>query len=137
MRSAPTDWDAVYIRLRTSALGADFPQERFLRTPVGTIRMVLRELEQREQAEANLNALATARLTQLVVQVAHGFSGSKRPPPKVAVKDFLPYPNWRPVTAEAEGPDQPTRFVLGELGRKRMIPIHVFAALMTPAEQRP
>jgi len=99
--------------------------------------MVIRELEQREQAEANMNALATARLTQLVLQVAHGFSGSKRPAPKVAVKDFLPYPDWRPIAAEAEGPDQPTKFVLSELGQKRMIPIHVFAALMTPAEQRP
>ena len=123
--------------MRASALGADFPRERFLRTPVSTIRMVLRELEQREQAEANLNALATARLTQLVIQVAHGFSGSKRPAPKIAAKDFLPYPDWRPIATEADGPDQPTKFVLSELGQKRMIPIHVLAALMTPADQRP
>lgn len=100
--------------------------------------MVLRELEQREQAEANMNALTTARLTQLVLQVAHGFSGSKRPAPKVAVKDFLPYPDWRPSsTAEAQGPDQPTKFILSELGRKHLIPIHVLAALMTPPDQRP
>lgn len=99
------------------------------------IRRVLRELDQREQAEANTNAVTTARLAQLVLQVAHGFSGSKRPAPKVAVKDFLPYPNWRPSTADAGGPDQPTKFILSELGRNRQLPVHVVAALMTPAEQ--
>lgn len=106
-----------------------------MRTPIAVIRRVLRELDQREQAEANTNAVTTARLAQLVLQVAHGFSGSKRPAPKVSAKDFLPYPNWRPSTADASGPDQPTKFILSELGRNRQLPVHVVAALMTPAEQ--
>lgn len=137
MRTPPTDWDAIYLRIRTSALGLDFPRERFLRTPVSALRRVLRELDQREQAQANLDALATARLAHLVMQVAHGFSGSKRPPPKVEVKDFLPYPEFRPQGEEADGPDQPTRFILTELGQKRLLPIHVFTALIAPAERRP
>lgn len=120
-----------------STLGADFPRERFLRTPISTIRWVLRQLDDREQAQANLEALPTARLTQILLQIAHGFSQSKRAAPKTKVQEFLPFPNWRPATAEADGPDQPTRFILTELGRQRRVPIHVLAALLTPSEQRP
>jgi hypothetical protein len=127
------------MRLRMSKLGDDFPPERFLRTPVSTIRMVLHELVQQEQAKANEDALVTARLTHLVLQVAHGFSGSNRPAPAVGVKDFLPYPDWRPSYASPvdQGPDQATKFILTELGRKHLIPIHVLAALMTSPDRRP
>lgn len=120
-----------------SALGEDFPRERFLRTPISTIRWVLRQIDDREQAQANLEALPTARLTQLVIQIAHGLSGSKRAAPKTKVQEFLPFPNWRPATAEADGPDQPTRFILTELGKQRRLPIHVLTALLAPAEHRP
>lgn len=125
------------MRLRMSALGEDFPRERFLRTPVSTIRWALRQIDDREQAQANLDALPTARLTQLVIQIAHGFSGSKRAAPKTKVQEFLPFPDWRPATAEADGPDQPTRFILTELGKQRRLPIHVLTALLAPAERRP
>jgi len=108
-----------------------------LRTPVGTIRWVLSQLSDREQADANLQALPIARLTQIVIQVAHGFSGSKRQAPKIEAKAFLPYPDWRPGGVEADGPDNPTKFVLTELAKRRAIPVHVFAALMSPIEQRP
>lgn len=84
-----------------------------------------------------MQALATARLCQIVVQVAHGFSGSKRTAPKVSPKDFLPYPNWRPATEGADGPDQPTKFILSELGKQRLIPIHVMVSLMTPPDRQP
>jgi hypothetical protein len=120
-----------------SPLGSDFPRERFLRTPVSTIRWVLAQLSDREQAEANLNALPVARLTQILIQIAHGFSGSKRQAPKLETKEFLPYPSWRPANAEADGPSQPTRFVLTELAKRHALPVHVFAALMSHAERRP
>jgi hypothetical protein len=120
-----------------SPLGEDFPRERFLRTPISTIRWLLRQLDDHEQSQANLQALPTARLTQIVLQVAHGLSGSQRASPKTKVQEFLPFPDWRPSSAEAEGPDQPTRFILTELGRQRRIPIHVLTALLTPVEQRP
>lgn len=123
--------------MRTSALGEDFPRERFLRTPISTIRWVLRKLDDREQSNANLEALPTARLTAILIQIAHGFSGSKRAGPKTKVQDFLPFPNWRPNTAEADGPEQPTKFILTELGRQRRLPVHVLTALLTPSEQRP
>jgi hypothetical protein len=54
---------------------------------------------------------------------------------KVKPKDFLPYPDWRPSTAEADGPDQPTKFILTELIKTRQIPMHVFASLITRAEE--
>lgn len=53
------------------------------------------------------------------------------------LEDFLPFPNWKPSNLEAEGPDQPTKFILSELLRNRQIPMHVFVALITPAENRP
>ena len=120
-----------------SEIGADYPRERFLRTPVSTIRRVLRHLDDREQRKANEKALTTARLTQLVVQIAHGFSGSKKTPPKVNAKDFLPYPEWRPTSEEASGPDQPTKFVLTQLVREMRVPLHVYTALMTGQSSQP
>ena len=127
----------IYVRIRTSALGPDFPRERFLRTPISTLRWVLRVIDDREKGQANLEAVPVARLTQIVLQVAHGFSGSKRAAPKINAKDFLPYPDWRPASSQADGPSNPTKFVLATLGRKRLLPAHVLAALMTPVEQRP
>lgn len=107
-----------------------------MRTPVSTIRWVLRELDDREKSLANLNALTTARLAHLVVQVAHGMSGSKHPV-KAKPQDFLPYPDWKPSSVEADGPDQPTKFILSELMRQRQIPMHVFVGLVTPVEKQP
>jgi hypothetical protein len=127
----------IYVRLRTSALGDDFPQERFVRTPISVIRWALRELDDRDQALANLHATPVAQLTQILIQIAHGFSGSKRPAPKMELKDFLPFPNWHPAGHQADGPDSATKFVLSELGKQRRIPIHVLTALLTTAERQP
>lgn len=117
-----------------SPLGGDFPPDRFLRTPISTVRWLLRQLDDRDQAKANIQSLTTARLAQIVLQVAHGFSGSRRPAPKSKVEDFLPFPEWKPASAEGDGPDQPTKFVLTELISARRIPLHVFTALITHPE---
>jgi len=98
---------------------------------------VLRQLHEREQADANLQALPTARLTQTLIQIAHGFSGSKRPAPKLEIKDFLPYHNWKPSGAQPDGPSGPTQFVLTELVKQKALPLHVFAAMMKPASEQP
>lgn len=108
-----------------------------MRTPISLIRWLLRELDDRDKGKANLQALPVARLTQVLLQIAHGFSGSKRPAPKLDTKDFLPYPDWRPASSQADGPEPGTKFVLTELGRQHRIPVHVLTALMTPIEQRP
>lgn len=117
-------------------MGPDFPPERFLRTPTRTITWLLKQLDDERKLQANVDSVAVARLTHVVLQIAHGFSGSKRAAPKTKPENFLPFPEWRPGSAQADGPDQPTKFVLSELLRGRRIPIHVFAALSTPVERR-
>lgn len=86
---------------------------------------------------ANINALPVARLTQILIQIAHGFSGSKRAAPKFELKDFLPFPDFKPSSQQADGPTPGTKFVLTELGKQRRIPMHVLTALLTPVEQQP
>ena len=123
----------MYFRVRASPVGGDFTPQRFLRTPISTIRWLLRQIDDNERAQANTHSASTARLAVTLVQIAHGFSGSKRPAPKVQTKDFLPFPDWKPESAAADGPDAPTKFVLSELVRSRRIPLHVYAALAADA----
>lgn len=118
-----------------SALGVDFPKDRFLRTPVGLIRWVLTQIDNKEKAEANIYSVTTAQLTHLVLQVAHGFSGSKKPPPKSQPTNYLPFPNWKPAESKQVGVDDSTRFVLVELVKQKALPMHVFTALVTPPDQ--
>lgn len=99
------------------------------------IRWVLRELDNLEYGQANLQALPVARLTTTLIGIAHGFSGSKRAAPKVEVKDFLPFPDWKPEGAIAAGPSADTVKRLKELLSKRLIPMHVFTALISPISE--
>jgi hypothetical protein len=123
----------VYFRVRSSPVGGDFTPALFLRTPISTIRWLLRRIDDHERGLLNAQSVSTARLNALVVQVAHGFSGSKRPAPKVNARDFLPFPDWKPASVSAEGADPPTKFILSELVRTRRIPMHVYAALAASA----
>lgn len=119
--------------MRASPVGSDFTPERFLRTPISTIRWLLRQIDDHDKGRANTESVTTARLATLVMQVAHGLSGSKRPAPKVKPQEFLPYPDWKPEAASSDGPDAPTKFILSELVRTRRIPLHVYAVLATEA----
>jgi len=82
---------------------------------------------------ANTQSVSTARLTAVLIQIAHGLSGSKKPAPKIHPREFLPFPDWKPVAAAADGPDAPTKFILTELVRTRQLPLHVYAALAAGA----
>ena len=123
--------------MRSSPVGGDFTPARFLRTPISTIRWLLRQIDDLEYARTNAASASTARLAAVVVQVAHGFSGSKRPAPKVHPREFLPYPDWKPASAPSDGPDGPTKFILSELVRHRQMPLHVYAALAAGASDSP
>lgn len=114
-------------------MGADFPRERFLRTPITTLKWLMDKLMDKEQADANLAQLSTARMADLVLKVAHGFSGSKKPQ-RGLPKDWLPFPNYRPNTKEADQADEPTKFILSELVHRFEIPVYVFVALNGRAE---
>lgn len=135
LRVPLTDWDELYFHLKASPLGGDFPKEVFLRTPVAVIRKALGRVASFEQEQANVASVSTARLTSVLINVAHGFSGSKGPPPKIKVQDFLPYPDWKPEKAENQGPSEITSAVLVTLFRERRIPAHVFAALKSPVSE--
>jgi hypothetical protein len=64
-----TDWDALYLRLRSSSLGQDFPRERFLRTPLCAISTALEFISNEEQRTHNLASVTTAKLClQLISQ---------------------------------------------------------------------
>jgi hypothetical protein len=123
----------VYFRVRSSPVGGDFTPARFLRTPISTIRWLLRQIDDLERGNANTQSVTAARLTTVLIQIAHGYSGSKRPAPKVQPRDFLPFPDWKPTAAVSDGPDGPTKFILSELVRTQCLPLHVYAALATAA----
>ena len=106
-------------------MGEDVPRERFLRTPISMLKWVLDRITEKEQAEANVASLSTARMADLLLKVAHGFSGSKKAA-KGVPRDWLPFPDYRPSGKESEQADQPTKFILPELCR---YPMHVFVAL--------
>ena len=109
-------------------MGADFPRERFLRTPISVLKWVMDKVMDKEQADANLASLSTARMADLLLRVAHSYSGSKKKP-KGAPKDWLPFPDYRPNRQEAEQADEPTKFILSELVHRFDIPVYVFVAL--------
>jgi hypothetical protein len=118
-----------------SPLGADFPRERFLRTPISTIRWVLRQIDDYEKAAANIASVTAAQLTQVVIQVAHNFSQSHGPGPTTKPQQFLPFPDWHPQDEHKKELDPTTKDILAKLLKKGQIPIHVFAALSTEPEQ--
>lgn len=120
------------MRVRMSPMGADFPREEFVRTPISVINKALEEISDYEQATANINSMSTATLANLVLHVAHGFSGSKRTGPKSKPQDYLPFPDWQPETKRRANIDDTTKKVLIDLIRNRRIPMHVFSSLMTP-----
>lgn len=116
-------------------MGEDFPKEVFLRTPIAVIRKALERVSSWEQERANIAAVTTARLTSVVINVAHGFSGSKSRPPKIKIQDFLPYPEWQPEQQTQIGPSDTTASILVSLIKRHQIPPHVFTALKSrPSE---
>ena len=95
--------------------------------------MLLDYVQQQEMHAANRDQISTAQLNVLLLNVAHGFSGSKRRPPDAKPKDFLPFPDYRGPNELRDGPDQPTKFVLAELAKARRIPAYVLVSLTKPA----
>ena len=123
------------MRLRTSALGEDFPPERFLRTPVDKLVEIAEMLDNEEQRQANILGSPVGKLAITVMSIAHGMSGSKGPKPKTDITSYLPFPDWAPLTAKSRfGPSLTTKAALTEALRRRLIPPHVYTALSNPPE---
>ena len=87
--------------------------------------------------EANRDSVTQSVMTDLMLKIAHGFSGSKKRPPKTRPMDFLPYPNYKPPGADSDEADEPTKFVLAELVKQRRLPIYVLKAMMGRAQDQP
>jgi hypothetical protein len=116
-------------------LGADFPVEKFLKTPINVITRVVQEVTRLEQYRANLEASSIAKLATRLDQIAHihfQFPGECKAEPK----DYIPFPDFDPEAdkKQAKGPSRGTELVLRELISKYRIPMHVFVALMKPGE---
>lgn len=123
------------MRLRCSPLGPDFPRERFLTTPVRVVLEALDFIDNEERRHYNLISSTGAKLCMQLVMTAWGFAGGKGPKPKVDVKDFLPFPDWRPPEDGApEGPDPETRATLTALIRERRLPLPIYTELISPPE---
>lgn len=136
MINAPdTNWDRLYLRVRSSPLGGDFPRERFIRTPIQVITDILEWLDSEEQRTANLYSHAIGNLGVELAAIAHGFAGGKGKKPEIQPKDFYPYPNWKPLTdGPSAGPSAETKRILGQVFRRRHIPPHVYTHLLGTPE---
>lgn len=121
--------------MRGSVYGADYPAERFARTPINHIRRILTELDNKTQAEANLASATTAQLCFLVRQAVQVFSHSTTPLNGITNRTYLPFPDWKPPSAKPVGPTEMTSLALREALRRGRLPMHVFVALITPLDE--
>ena len=139
LNSPPTNWEEVYCRLKLTAFGNDFSPEKFLRTPTQTLRSLMLLAENESQRHTNHLSVSASYVTSYLLQIAHGFSGSKKAPPKTTAKDFLPFPEWEPLEGTENRTDRPselTRSILKTLLIKRKLPIHVYIALDGKAKEQ-
>lgn len=101
------------------------------------IKWALKETESYRQEQANIQAVTTAQLTTVLINVAHGLAGGKQQSFRPKAKDFLPYPNWTPSGSITDGPDEYTRLLLAQLGKTKKLPLHVMTALLAPPSTEP
>lgn len=139
LRTPETDWDRLYLRLRMSPLGSDYPRERFLRTPIAALGELMVYLENEEQRQANIQSAAVGKLGVQLAYIAWGFAGGKGGKPQVELKHFLPFPEWKPSlpTSTLDGPTPETRSMLTRLFKERKLPAHVYTQLTTSPEDDP
>ena len=76
-------------------------------------------------------------MCNLMIQIAHGFSGSKKAPPKTTPKDYLPFPEWESLWGAHESINAPTEItkdILKNLLMARRIPMEVYITLSSGAK---
>jgi len=124
LATQPFDIEQFYCQLRFSPFGADYTEERFLRTPLRKLARLLTAWKKEQEQRANYYSISTAKLAQIVLQTAHAMGGSKTPV-KTSVSDFLPFV----LDQKAADDDDNTRQLLSKMIKSRRIPAHVIAAL--------
>jgi len=124
LASKPLDILALYLQLRCTPLGADYPKDVFIRTPIGLIGHLLKSCHEDEKRRANIGSISTAKLTQVVLSVAQAFGGGKDRN-RTKISDFLPFE----LDAQASEVEELTKEILTKLVKSKRIPTHVIAAL--------
>lgn len=70
-----------------------------------------------------------------VISISHGMAGAKAPASSLNLKNFLPFPDWEPVSQTTKiGPSDATKEVLYDLIKHNLIPMGVFLNLVNPPE---
>lgn len=123
--------------MRVSAIGVDYPLDKYLQTPTTELQYVMEVVVNEEQRVANLAANTAAKAIVISQYNTRAAAGSKDSTP-IDPKQYLPYPEWKPIEviraekAKAIKPEarRDTIEVLTKLLKQRAIPMHVYAALM-------
>jgi len=122
--SEPFSAAKIYLQIKFCPLGSEYSRESFLRTPVKELSFILSSWHDEQKQRANTQSITTAKLAQLVLQVAHSMGGSKEVV-TTKVSDFLPFE----FDKEASEQESRTKQVLSKIIKSGRIPAHVVAAL--------
>jgi hypothetical protein len=123
-----------------SKLGGDFPPERFVRTPIKTLRNLLAYVSHALKVEQNTQASSIAHLGQHITHLAYMVNGVKETP-EDRRQFFLPWPNLKELgTPEGDTRSllsDKTKEILLDLLAKRLMPPHAVHSLLEPPPQGP
>lgn len=97
------------------------------------ITRALEYIDNEEKRQHNVAASTTAKLCLQVIAIAHGMAGSKAP--KHELKDFLPFPDWTPENIRPDGPSDQTRTIMTSLLKQGLLPMGVYAQLITAPDR--
>ena len=111
LATKPLDILNLYLQLRATPLGPEFPKETFVRTPIKLIGHFL-------------HVVSTAKLCQVVLSCAQAMGGSKERN-RTKIEDFLPFE----LDAAASETEELTKEILTKLVKSKRIPTNVIAAL--------
>ena len=124
LATKPLDILNLYLQLRATPLGPEFPKETFVRTPIKLIGHFLHVAHEDEKRRANIVSISTAKLSQVVLACAQAMGGSKDRS-RTKIEDFLPFE----LDSSASETEELTKEILTKLVKSKRIPTNVIAAL--------
>ena len=134
MRQGETNWEEIYLVIRGSYIGADFPAERFLRTPLSTIRELLADIDFRTKYDSNVASVTAAQGVHYIIQYLHRQVYGDKNVPDAPPKGFLPFPELKHPSEGKEDEDEflkaNTKKIIETLAVSGRIPLKVKDALL-------
>ena len=115
----------VYTEFKATPIGQSISKDEFLLMPLQCIFEIIRVGGERDKRVANTYSLTTARLTSIVVAIAHSFSGDRHKAKEIPLSDYLPF-DLNPGDSAFR---METRELLKKFIERRKLPVHVIAAL--------